>query len=140
MTTEITTDNVAIAEFVLPRADMKGRTADEFTAIGIKRNGVLSGGVLYENYTGPGGCVEMHVAGDGARWMTPQFLRLVFGYPFIQLGCKVVRGRVPSNNIHALAFDLRLGFTIEHLIRNARPDGDDWLLMMWRDNCRFLEK
>jgi len=140
MTLAYTNDIERIAPFVWQRADMKGRHISEFTGIGVERDGVLTGGAIYESYSGPGGCVEMHVAGDGVKWMTKTFLRAAFHYPFVQLGCNVVRGRVPSNNVHALGFDLKLGFKIEHLLKNARPGGDDWLLIMWRDDCRFLEK
>lgn len=134
----ITADADLVADFVCPRADIPRDMIHDFSAIGVMQDGKVIGGALYENYTGVGGCVEMHVAGQDANWMTPRFLKLAFFYPFVQLECKVIRGRVPCHNVKALAFDLKLGFKLEHLLKDATPKGDQWLLAMWRADCRFL--
>ena len=62
----------------------------------------------------------------------------VFAYPFIQLQCKKVIGRVSENNSRALEFDLKLGFKEEARIRDVYPEGDLFILTMRRDDCRWL--
>jgi RimJ/RimL family protein N-acetyltransferase len=107
------------------------------SAIGLERDGEIVAGVLYEDYNGAN--VVMHVASDGtAQWMTPEYLRQCFEYPFKQLGCKRVTGIVPSSNERALRFDERLGFRVEATLKAAHPDGDLIVLSMRRDQCRWL--
>jgi RimJ/RimL family protein N-acetyltransferase len=106
------------------------------TVISRVRDGKLLGGVIYSEYTGAS--IQMHIASFDKRWVCRDGLWVVFDYPFTQLGCKKVFGRVPASNEKALAFDLRLGFTLEHTERDAMPDGDLHVLSMYREQCRWL--
>lgn len=109
------------------------------TAIGLQRDGELVAGVLYEDFNGAN--VIMHVASDGTgAWLTKDYLRTCFAYPFEQLGCKRVTGIVPSSNEKALAFDTHLGFEVEAVLTEAHPDGDLVVLSMRRDDCRWLRR
>ena len=83
----------------------------------------------------------MHIAAvPGRRWMTRDFLRVAFRYPFWQLGCRRVTGYVPASNADALRFDLHLGFVQEGRMREALPDGEDVIVLgMLRNECRWLE-
>lgn len=112
---------------------------DDATAIGIERNGELRAVVVFDGFSH---CdCNMHVVSDGSkRWLTREFLVHVFAYPFIQCGFRRVTGLVPSKNLEALRFDLKLGFQIEGHIRHAMPDDDIVLLGMIRENCRFIPK
>lgn len=107
-------------------------------AIGLRRDGELVAGVVYEGYNGRN--IWMHVAAiPGARWMSREFLHAVFAYPFDL--CKVdrVSGYVNESNLQARRFDEHLGFKEEARLRGAAPDGGDVLVyVMWRDDCRFL--
>lgn len=107
-------------------------------AIGLERDGELAAVVVYNLYSD---CdIAMHVAAvPGRRWMTREFLRVVFRYPFRQLGVRRVTGYVPEKNTDALRFDLHLGFVREGLMRNALPDDNIIILGMLRDECRFLD-
>ena len=62
------------------------------TAVGRLKDGQLIGGVLYEDYTKAN--VVCHIAGDEG-WATKGFLRLIFDYPFNQLGVKRITAPVP---------------------------------------------
>lgn len=105
-------------------------------AIGLEQDGELIAGVLYEDFNGAN--VLMHVAGTGRRWLTREFLHVAFWYPFEQLGCKRVTGIVPSVNADALRFDTHLGFQLEATLKDAYPGGDLLVLVMRREDCRFL--
>ncbi len=108
------------------------------SAIGLERDGEIVGGVLFDNYNGRSIC--MHVASNGTgHWITPEFLRQVFHYPFIQLGVSVIIGQVDSTNSAALSFDEAIGFKLEHVIPDAGKFGDLVILTMRPAQCRFLK-
>ena len=106
------------------------------TAIGQERDGQIVGGVVYDNFRGASIC--MHVAGSDGHWMSREFLRAVFGYPFDQLGVKKVLGTVDSPNVAAQQFDEHLGFVLEATLRDAGRGGDLLIYSMTRAQCRHL--
>ncbi len=137
MSDALITDVDRVVPFVCGRIGLEQSQLDEPAAVGLVRNGELIAGVLFEGYTGS--CVELHVAGIGARWITKPMLRMTFLYPFYQLRCKVIRARVPSWNTASVKLCLRLGFKLEHIETDATPRGDMWVLAMRPADCRFLE-
>jgi RimJ/RimL family protein N-acetyltransferase len=122
-----------IGEWVCART---GGYYTEGTAIGLLSNGRLIAGVLYDHYNGAS--IAMHVAGEG-NWLTRDFLRICFHYPFEQLKVRKVIGMVSSANKQAQRFDEHLGFTLEATIKDAAPDGDLLLYSMTREQCRFFK-
>lgn len=93
-------------------------------------------GVLYEDYNGSN--LFMHVAAEGSRWLTREFLRAVFDYPFRQLGCHRVSGVVPVSNLAARRFDEALGFEHEATLKEAFNGEDLLVYRMFRHQCRWL--
>jgi hypothetical protein len=110
-------------------------TAD--TCIAVVRNGEMTGGTIYSNYTGVS--IAMHVAGFTPSWASIDMLWVAFHYPFIQLNCNKVFAQIPEDNFKALEFDYKLGFKEEARIRDVFPSGDLILLSMHRDDCRWLK-
>lgn len=106
--------------------------------LGLEDDGELVAGVLYDGYTGHN--VWMHVAAvPGAKWLTPEFLRYCFHYPFVEMGCRRVSGWVEASNEAARRFDEHLGFRREAVLQGAAHDGGDVILyVMWRDECKHL--
>lgn len=100
-------------------------------------DGVLRGGVIFNNYTGAS--INLHVWGRDAGWADRDMLWITFHYPFIQLRCRKVFGQVPANNTAALDFDLKLGFKIEARIHDVFPDEDLIVVAMKREDCRWLK-
>lgn len=115
------------------------RTSEDMVAIGLQRSGRLVAGVLFEGINQFN--AWMHVAAEpGARWLTRDYLRACFAYPFLVCGLRRVSGYVDANNKAARRFDEHLGFREEARLRAAAADGGDVILyVMWRDECRFLE-
>jgi hypothetical protein len=70
--------------------------------------------------------------------MSRRHLKESFRYAFDICGCNVVFGTVPSGNQRALEIDLRLGFKEVANIAGAHPDGSLHILMMRREDCRWL--
>ncbi len=107
-------------------------------AMGVEdESGQLIGGVAVVDFNGVN--ASLHVAGEGRRWCSRKFLRTVCDYLFLQCGLRRVTGIVPSSNAAALQFDLRAGFEIEAVLRDADPGGDLIVLVMWRDKCPWLK-
>jgi RimJ/RimL family protein N-acetyltransferase len=109
------------------------------SGLGLKRQGQMVAGVLYEGFSGS--TVWMHVAAEpGRRWMSRDYLRACFAYPFEQLGVNAVRGWVNADNHDARRFDEHLGFSCEATLSQAGPGGVDVLIYrMRRQECRFLK-
>jgi RimJ/RimL family protein N-acetyltransferase len=99
--------------------------------------GELLGGVLFTDYTGSS--INLHVAGLKPNWINNDMLWATFHYAFVQLGCKVIIGRVSSGNSRALEFDKKLGFSEVARIDDVFPDGSLILLAMRREECRWLK-
>jgi RimJ/RimL family protein N-acetyltransferase len=112
--------------------------AENMTAIGLRRNGELVAGVVYEGFNGQN--VWMHVAAEpGARWLVRDYLRACFAYPFEVCGCERVSGYVDDSNDAAKRFDEHLGFKPEARLKGAAKDGGDVILyVMWKKDCRYV--
>jgi len=101
------------------------------------KDGELMGGVVYQRYV-ERVSILIHVASFKPNWLNRDFLWVAFHYPFEQLKCQRLFGMVNENNEEALKFDLKLGFKVETRIRKVYPDGDQIILVMERDKCRWL--
>ena len=107
------------------------------TAIGLESNGKLIAGVVFDNYRHRS--IAMHVASEGANWLSRDFLKAVFGYCFFQMKVNKVVGLVDSGNEKARKFDEHLGFILEGVIKDAAKDGDILIYTMTLPQCRFLK-
>lgn len=92
----------------------------------------------YENYTGVNGSVQVHLAGEGKRWMNRDFLWVGFDYPFNVLKVKKLLGQVPSWNEDALRLNKHFGYKVEHVIEGYYPNGDLVIVSMAKEDCRWL--
>lgn len=114
-----------------------GEFERKISAIGLVRNDKLVAGVVFSDYF-HNRSVCMHVAAEGKYWMTREYLRVCFDYPFNQLRVNKILGLVDSTNHSARRFDEHLGFVLEHAIRDAGRVGDLLIYSMTRQQCRFL--
>lgn len=108
-----------------------------FEAIGLERDAELVAAVIFNLWSGAD--IAMHIAAvPGRRWMTREFLRAAFRYPFVQLECQRVTGYVPASNADALRFDRHLGFVEEGRMREALPNGEDVIVLgLLKRECRW---
>jgi hypothetical protein len=88
--------------------------------------------VGYEGFNGAS--CRMHMAGDRPGWMSREFIRLAFRYPFVILDLPMVFGVVPSGNTTALEIDRRLGFKEILKVDGAHPDGALHFLQLKRED------
>lgn len=102
----------------------------------VDDDGEILCGVVLEDYNQVN--ASIHVAGIGKYWLNRTFLYSVFDYTFNQLKLKRLTGLVAQGNDAALRFDMHLGFQVEAVLRDAHQDGDIYLLVMRREDCRYL--
>ena len=110
-----------------------GATFGVAHGLGLEQDGVLSAGVVYNQFTDDGCCI--HVAAAVKHWFTPKFARAVFSIPFEQWKYERLTGLVYAHNTQALAFDERIGFVREGVMRGPRPLV---VLGMLRSECRWI--
>jgi RimJ/RimL family protein N-acetyltransferase len=125
--------------------DWVARRTNEFgnfgagVGIGWQTDGRLRAGVVYGNYNGVN--IEMHVASDeSGHWLTREFLRVAFDYPFNQAKVNRITALMGSGNEKALRFNQHLGFRHEATLKGAHPTGDLIVRVMWRADCRYLRE
>jgi RimJ/RimL family protein N-acetyltransferase len=101
-------------------------------------SGELIAGIWFESFNGAN--INMHVAAKpGARWMNKEVLWYAFYYPFVECNVRRITGLVAASNIHAQKFDEKIGFKLEARLKDAAPDGDMLVYVMFREDCRWLK-
>lgn len=109
----------------------------DMAAIGVERDGVLVGGVVYHEFRGND--VQMSCAATSRRWLKEGFLRALFAYPFAQLGCDRVSSFAPKGNTHTRRFLEKLGFKEEGNMRRGFVGDDCILYGMLREECKWIK-
>jgi hypothetical protein len=86
--------------------------------------------------------VQMHIASiKGYETRPRQLLYAAFDFPFNVLHVDLLIGVINSLNIHALKFDLKLGFREKTRWKNMHEDGGDLIILeMHKNDCRWLRK
>ncbi len=131
-----TQQEAGVGEWVVQRAGgfwFPGRAA----TLGLKLRGQLIAGILYEDYNGAN--ISMHVAAEPkAHWMTRKFMYAIFAYPFLQLGCNRVTAVVAESNTVCCRTLLHVGYKVEAVLKDAHPDGNLLMFVMFKADCRWL--
>lgn len=108
------------------------------TTVGLLgADGELVAGVLYQDFNGAN--IIAHIAAkSGRHWMTRDYLRIIFDYPFRQLGVRRLTAPVAAKNTQSRQFVEKLGFVVEATLKDALPDDDLVMYCMRREDCRWL--
>lgn len=95
------------------------------------------GGFVINHYLG--NSVAIHDGSDDPRWCSRDLLWMLFHYVFVQLGCHRAYGPVASDNYHALEVNLRGGWRLEYVLKDAMAPGRHCMLLsMEPGTCRWL--
>ena len=109
-------------------------TPENSHAIGWLKDGQVCAGVWYEDYNKVS--IMCHIAITGR--MTPEYLNIIFDYPFVQLGVNKIVVPVLSDNDASIKFVKNLGFEENARLLDVSPNGDMIFFVMSKDNCRFI--
>ena len=132
----LTTDTPTVTTWVANMADADPRLT--VGAVGWLRDDDLTCGAFYENYTRRSITATIAVA-PGAV-VPKEFLRAIFHYPFVQLGCEKIVALIAENNWKSQNLVDKMGFVKEAVVDNYYPEGDLFIYTMTKPQCRFLEK
>lgn len=134
--TEFTIDTMEVLLFVKKYVNLLA--SEKMNAIGLKRNGEMVAGVLYERWTPHS--VWVHIAAvPGKRWMSRDYLYYCFAYPFLQVGVKKILGFVEASNMDSRRLNEHFGYVQEAAIKGCAMDGGDAIIYsMTKEQCRFL--
>jgi RimJ/RimL family protein N-acetyltransferase len=106
--------------------------------IGVTKGGELQGAVVYHEFNGAS--IRIHVVSNGSkRWVTREWLHVIFSYAFDQLKVKRITGFTPASNCAALKFNKSVGLVEETRLAGTEPDGDTVVLKMTRADCRWID-
>lgn len=116
-----------------------------FVAIGIEENGILLGGVIYNNYrTDPSNnpvSIEISGASVDKRCALRHIIIPLLEYPFSQLRVRRVQLTIAKPNMVARRFAERLGFILEGISRKAHYSGRDAAIYsMLRHECEWIDE
>ena len=107
--------------------------------IGWLKRGELVAGVAYGDWNGVN--VVAHIASDGSkRWLTREYLAVIFDYPFKQLKVNRITCMIGGNNHDSRRLCEHLGFELETTLKGAHPSGDLLVYRLWRQDCRYLRE
>ena len=113
--------------------------SDDFNAIGrINTENKLMGVVVYNGFNGL--TCSMHNAGDG-NWISREFLKVAFHYPFVECGLNHILVTVAADNERAMKLDKHLGFRVLFRVRHGWARNVDTVVLgMARHECRWVEQ
>jgi RimJ/RimL family protein N-acetyltransferase len=81
------------------------------TSIGVAHRGRIVAVAVFNNYRAPN--IEITFVTSSSRWASPNAVRTIIRYPFLQLNCKRITAIIEATNQPARAFLCRLGFKLE---------------------------
>lgn len=127
-----------VVRYVLPQC------TDFHSAVGVYKNKVLIGGVVYLNYYDLDDkghySIDGHVAGKHG-WLTKNTLKELFSYPFLKLNCSRIVGCVKGSNSIAIKILDRIGAKLDGIVRSGiSSDFDTYIYTITRQDCSWIVK
>lgn len=105
----------AVGDWVKQRLPTIENGFGQYCAIGVESEGYLIAGVVYHDYRRFG--IQISMASESPRWCSRRTLRVLLGYPFLQLNVARVTACTSKNNKKLRSLVTRLGFKLEGTIR-----------------------
>ena len=107
--------------------------------IGVERGHKIIGGVIYNEWNGSN--INIHTAGlPGSGWLSRWYLWCVFDYPFRQIAAKRVTTAHMKKNVPSSRLAEKLGFKLEHTIKDYYPNDDMVIYGLYKDDCSWLNR
>lgn len=116
----------AVANWVQQRLAGIYNGFGQYTAIGLEEGGSLIAGVVYHDYRRFS--IQISMASDTPRWCSRKTLRILLGYPFLQLNVARITACTAKNNNRLRSLVTRLGFKLEGTIRRGFDGNHDLLV------------
>jgi len=130
----IATDKTMVGPWIAQQCAMIWRP-EGTEAIGLVSDGKIVAGVWYEDWNPCSIITHIAIAGR----ITRRFLRVIFDYPFNQLGVQKIIAPVLAANAKSIQLVEKLGFREETRIKDMHPTGDMIFFVIDKQNCKYLE-
>jgi len=131
----IYTEKERFSVWVAKQVGHEGSWGDYY-ALGVEHNGEIIAGVVINNYNHTN--ATAHIAITKPNRMIIPLFRAVSDYAFNVCSLKRLTGMVPTNEPETIEFNKHLGFVEEFVMKDAAPDADMMILVLWPTNCRWL--
>ena len=126
-------DKTVVGPWIASHTDMIWKPEGTET-IGLEKDGEIIAGVWYEDWNPQS--IVTHIAITGR--LTKRFLRVIFDYPFTQLGVQKIIAPVLSDNSDSIRLVTKMGFKEEARLKNVHPLGDMTFFVMNKNECKYL--
>lgn len=135
----ITDDKLRVNDWIWQRVGRETpfHPPSKYQAVGVEKDGELIGGVVFSDFATGARCT-MYCAGVGKKWLSKELLSKCFNYAFNTAKLKVIVNIVKAGNIESVEFTKHVGFTEACRIKDAAGDDDLVVLVLHRDNCRWI--
>lgn len=129
---EITSDH-AVGHWTAKQLK-SGYFEERSRAIGLKKDGKIVAGVIYENWNGR--AITCHIAITGR--LTASYLGAIFDYPFNVCEIEKIIVPVDSTNRKSVALVEKMGFAEEARVKDGMANGDLILFTLAKKDCKYL--
>lgn len=130
-----------VAAFVGAGVGISVEEFGQYTAIGFADDTGIIGGVVYNNFRRykNGADIQLTAYSTNPHWLNKNNLRIIFTYPYIQLGC----GRTTAVTGRANKRTRKLLEGVGYRLEGVHPKGMDGKQTaitygMLRENCRWI--
>jgi RimJ/RimL family protein N-acetyltransferase len=84
--------------------------------------------------------IGISIASTSPRWCSKLSLKVIFGFPFVQLGLNRVTATIRETNRKSISVVERLGFILEGELTQYYTSGESAMIYgLTKDNCRWIK-
>ena len=127
-------DQARLRVWLEDRLDRSFTPAARF--LGSMVDGTIIGAVAYDDWTGL--ACTVHMAGDHPGWAGAELMYYGCYYPFVECGCETMLAETTDPVV--LELDKRVGFKVDFVRDNVRPEGPVFYLSLAKADCRWLKR
>jgi len=127
-------DDICVANWCRERLPNFLGWNGHYVAIGYERGGTLKGAIVFTQYSGSNIVIACALEAP----LTRRFLRAIFYYPFLQLGCRRVTALIDEDNARSRRLVESAGFELEGRMRQATLQGDVLIYGLLKEHCKWL--
>ena len=118
---------------------LAGQTFGPCTTIGVIRNRILLGGVVFHEYQPHYRSIMVSYAFDRPSWLTREVLTSLCVYAFIQEDVQRICTLAPKKNKRSRRLVEFIGFKLEGCARKGYGNDDAMIYGMLKHECRWIQ-
>jgi hypothetical protein len=135
--TDLRINEPGAGEWVMARLNAVFTPKQDNVFSSYDSDGNIMGGFVLSHFIG--GSITVHMAAQDKHWCSRDLLWIIFHYAFEQLGCYKMLTPLSSKMHDVIAMDLRAGWVLEAVVRDAYAPGEHMLILgMTKEACRWL--